>query len=397
MSLYNLKFMYLDQDHQNQITDWINEKFLDRCQIIDNNDTHHQIDIFIIEVKTLFDWVKINRLRKKNIQSKIIIIMDQELLKTSPIAVKLKVHSLHLKPIRKSVIVKSLETAMDELTDPPVIQETLLRKLMYGEIKSEDELNKYKSYAKMEQIPNIVCLVQGNDKAQDFIENEEGQRIVRSHVRSVIRNHLSHWVKDVYYVPYSRYFAVLFHIPYVYKSIREWEQLRYYLLKMINEINNQYGIILHVGIGSVSNNPMELDEPFRQARKALTHSLKEGKLLAFYEELTNDEHLQKCIEYISNHYNEDLSIKKVANKVHLSHTYFSRLFKKELGVSFVEYVTNVRIKRAKWLLSNTNDSIESIAEQVGFNTPNYFSSIFKKHVGISPSEYREEHLITANV
>jgi two-component system response regulator YesN len=393
--MYNIKLIGLDSTNEQLMINWIGQSFSHQSKIYSQSDHEHQIDIFIICVSSPFDWVTINRLRKKHIQSKFIILLDETLLKTSQIAVKLRVHALHLIPVKKPAFLKSLSIAMDELTDMPVVRENLLRKLMYGEIKTEEELAEYQSFAKIDHIPNIVCLLQGNDKAQSFIENEEGKRVVRSHVRSVIKNHLSHWVKDVYYVSYSRYLAVLFHIPYVYKSIREWEEIRYYLLKVIKEIENEYGIMLHVGIGSVYNNPLNLDQPYQEARKALNESLKDGSPLKFYEELTNDEHLQKCIEYISNNYNDDLSIKRVASQVHLSHTYFSRLFKKELGVSFVEYVTNVRVKRAKWLLSNTNDSIESIAEQVGFNTPNYFSSIFKKNVGVSPSEYREQHLINS--
>lgn len=395
--MYNIKLIKFAQEDEANIRNWITEAFSRQTQIFNEDDFEHQIDILVINVNCYFDWVKVNRLRKKYVQSKFIIVMEKPLLNSAPIAVKLHVHALHINPVKNNHLIKSISSAMQELTDLPVVRESLLRKLMFGEIKTEEELREFQNYAKMDHVPNIVCLVQGNDKAQDFIENEEGKRVVRSHLRSVIKNHLSHWVKEVYYVPYSRYFAVLFHIPYVYKSIREWEELRYYLLKMIKEINNEYGILLHVGIGSVTNDPMKLYEPYREARKALTQCLDDGNLLCFYEELTNDEHLQKCIEFISNHYHEDLSIKRVASQVHLSHTYFSRLFKKELGVSFVEYVTNVRIKRAKWLLANTNDSIESIAEQVGFNTPNYFSSIFKKNVSASPSEYREQHLIHANV
>lgn len=395
--MYNIETVGLSEKVYTQIHSWIDERFPKRCNLFVDKDQGHPIDIFIVQVRSFFDWVKIKRLQKKHFRSKIIVIMSDDLLKSAPLAVELGVSALHLTPVRKNVFLNSVKEAMVDITDLPVVRETFLRKLMYGEIKSQEEFQEYKTYAKMEYIPNIVCLVQGNKKAQDFIENEEGKRIVRSHLRSGIANHLSHYVKEVYYVHYSRYFGVLFHIPYVYKSIREWEELRYYLLKMIDEIKKEYGVSLHVGIGSVYNDPMELDKPFREARKALTHSLEGESPLCFHEEITNDEHLQKCIEYISNNYHEDLSIKKVANKVHLSHTYFSRLFKKELGVSFVEYVTNVRIKRAKWLLGNTNDSIESIAEQVGFNTPNYFSSIFKKHVDASPSEYREKHLINANL
>ncbi|WP_102345351.1 helix-turn-helix transcriptional regulator [Bacillus sp. Marseille-P3661] len=395
--MYNVKFAGLQPELYERLNDWIHESFDGQYQTyLESIDLPVQIDIIVAQVNEPFDWVKINRLRKRHLQSKLIVIMDETNLKTAPIAVNLNAHSLLLNPIRKNTFINAIKTSVNDLADLPIIREMFLRKLLCGEIKETEEFEQYKAYSKMEHIPNIVCLVQGTKGAQDFIENEEGRRVLRSHLRSVIKNHLSHWVKDVYFVSFRRYLAVLFHVPYVYKSIREWDQIRYYLFKLIDEIKNEYGITLHVGVGSVYNEPQNLYQPYLEARKALGQSLNEGSLLNFYEELTKDQNLQKCIEYISNYFHEDLSIKKVANKVHLSHTYFSRLFKKELGVSFVEYVTNIRIKRAKWLLANTNDTIESIAAQVGFNTPNYFSSIFKKNEGMSPSEYREEHIITVN-
>ncbi|WP_017756042.1 helix-turn-helix transcriptional regulator [Calidifontibacillus oryziterrae] len=395
--MYNVKLVGLDAGAYEKISDWVKEALNVPCNIIQGDDQRNiQIDIIVAQINSFFDWVIINRLRKKHLQSKLIVMMDEAYLKTAPIAVNFNAHALLLTPIRKNAFVNAVKTSVEDLADLPIVREMFLRRLLYGEIKTNEELEQYKSFAKMDELPNIVCLVQGTSEGTDFIENEEGRRVLRSHVRSVIKNHLSHWVKDVYYVSFRRYLAVLFHIPYVYKSIREWDQIRYYLLKLIDEVQKEYGITLHVGVGSVYNDPLNLYQPYREARKALGQSLSEGSLLNFYEELTKDQNLQKCIEFISNYYHEDLSIKKVANKVHLSHTYFSRLFKKELGVSFVEYVTNIRIKRAKWLLANTNDTIESIAAQVGFNTPNYFSSIFKKHVGQSPSEYREEHIITVN-
>ncbi|WLR50135.1 AraC family transcriptional regulator [Bacillus tianshenii] len=394
--MYNIKLVDLEATHKEYITSWVKESLSEQATIITHDEQHAQVDMVIVQVLSTFDWVKVNRLRKKHLQSKIIVVMNQDMVHTAPIAVELNVHSLQITPLRRNSLIRAIQSASEELKDLPIVRETFLRRLLYGEIKTFDELEQYKRFAKMTNIPNVVCILQGNDRAQEFIENEEGQRILRSHVRSVIKNHLSHWVKDVSYVSFRKYLAVLFHIPFIYKSIREWDQLNHHLFKLINEIHKEYGITLHVGVGSVYNDPLNLYQPYQEAKKALTYSLNENKLLCFYEELTKDENLQKCIEYISSNYHEDLSIKKVANKVHLSHTYFSRLFKKELGISFVEYVTNVRIKRAKWLLSHTNDTIEAIAAQVGFNTPNYFSSIFKKHVGVSPSEYRESHIITVN-
>ena len=73
--------------------------------------------------------------------------------------------------------------------------------------------------------------------------------------------------------------------------------------------------------------------------------------------------------------------------------YFSRMFKKETKKSYVDYVTFLKIMKSLPLLRMTNQTMEQISADTGFNTPNYYSSTFKKYVGLSPSEYRATYEI----
>lgn len=94
-------------------------------------------------------------------------------------------------------------------------------------------------------------------------------------------------------------------------------------------------------------------------------------------------------KYINRYYfNEDLSIAEIANKIEVSQTYLTRLFKRNLKMTFVEYLTNVRIKNAIILMRDPTLTLSEVAELVGYNTKHYFSNIFKRHVGISPQDYR---------
>lgn len=97
----------------------------------------------------------------------------------------------------------------------------------------------------------------------------------------------------------------------------------------------------------------------------------------------------KSKQYIEENYNKDISLDDVSRIVDISPYYFSKLFKEETGENFIEYLTNLRIERAKDLLMHSSMNIKNICVDTGYSDPNYFSRIFKKQVGVTPTEYRE--------
>jgi two-component system response regulator YesN len=93
--------------------------------------------------------------------------------------------------------------------------------------------------------------------------------------------------------------------------------------------------------------------------------------------------------YIGNHYaNPDLSLNEVAAHVNLSPSHFSTVFSHEMGETFKEYLTRIRIDRAKELLRTTALKSFEVAYQSGYNDPHYFSYIFRKNTGVSPQQFR---------
>lgn len=93
--------------------------------------------------------------------------------------------------------------------------------------------------------------------------------------------------------------------------------------------------------------------------------------------------------YIDGNYAKDISLDDVSRMVDISPYYFSKLFKREVGENFIEYVTRTRIKNARRLLEDARYSIKEVCVMSGYSDPNYFSRIFKKYEGMTPSEYRE--------
>ena len=95
----------------------------------------------------------------------------------------------------------------------------------------------------------------------------------------------------------------------------------------------------------------------------------------------------EAMQFISDNYSKDLRLKDVAQAVAISPQYFSKIFKEELGVNFIDYLTKTRMEAAKLMLKEASMSIKEICYQIGYNDPNYFSRLFKKVEGISPTEF----------
>ena len=105
--------------------------------------------------------------------------------------------------------------------------------------------------------------------------------------------------------------------------------------------------------------------------------------------IKNSALLGEAVRYIRENYNENLSLEDVAQKVFISPYYLSHLFREELGITFLEYLTRIRIEEAKKLLQDRSLTIFDISARVGYEDPGYFSKVFKKNMGVSPNQYRK--------
>jgi len=132
----------------------------------------------------------------------------------------------------------------------------------------------------------------------------------------------------------------------------------------------------------------ELDD----AREWMTDiCIKVRNCISINRQNTSGEIVRKAVEYVHNNYHDsEIVIEKVCKYLHISSSYFSTLFKKEMNMTFNNYLTNVRLEASKELLRTTDMKFYEIAQRVGFSEPNYFSYCFKKKFGLSPSEYRNK-------
>ncbi|MCY9661370.1 helix-turn-helix domain-containing protein [Paenibacillus chondroitinus] len=106
-----------------------------------------------------------------------------------------------------------------------------------------------------------------------------------------------------------------------------------------------------------------------------------------YRESHNREILE-CQRFVYNHLHMKISLEDAAAHLHLHPSYLSRLFKKETGENFVEYVTRMKMEKAKELLEITDKTVEQIADMLGYENKNYFGKLFKAHTGTVPNAFR---------
>lgn len=122
----------------------------------------------------------------------------------------------------------------------------------------------------------------------------------------------------------------------------------------------------------------------------LMETLEQFTNMAF-SNTTNNHHsvIRKSIDFINDHYNQNITLELAAEQVGLNPAYFSTLFKKETGINFSNYLMNLKIENAKLLLKNSNLSLINIAVEIGFDNQSYFSNVFKKATGMTPKQYRQ--------
>lgn len=102
--------------------------------------------------------------------------------------------------------------------------------------------------------------------------------------------------------------------------------------------------------------------------------------------------VEQAKDYIQKNYHRDISLDEVSRQIGITPYYFSKIFKEDMGEGFVEYLTGIRIEKAKELLSDSEYSVKEICAMVGYADPNYFSRSFKKKVGVTPTEYKSSLL-----
>jgi YesN/AraC family two-component response regulator len=146
-----------------------------------------------------------------------------------------------------------------------------------------------------------------------------------------------------------------------------------FLLKPIHHVKMREALTRHLkkkpGIGA-DDMPRERHSPTGYGRRDLPKEIAEA------------------MAHIDCNFRDDVSLESVASCVSMSASYFSRMFRQEVGVNFLQYLTKKRLEYAKLMITQTDSSMLDIATKAGFREQNYFGKVFKRYTGLTPLEYK---------
>lgn len=340
-------------------------------------------DVVITDIKMPFmDGLTLSKfIRKEFPDTKIVIMSGYDEFEYARQAIYLGVERYILKPIRKKDFIEVLEDIRTKFENENI------QKNYYLKFKKEVERlsTLYDSYSKAMKVSATNYL---NKEFELIDENSELKNIDVSALNSeFILNFLNNALPEEIDDFVKQYLQKLGERALKSKIFFKYNLLNIYFISV--------SFIQKLGFDK-----RELDEYLKiicsenmlneeDAKNIIKNILK--KSINLRQENTQSRYIYNALTFIENNYmNQELSLSSVALKVNVSANHFSALFSQEMKKTFIEYLTELRMKKAKELLSCTDKRSGEIAYEVGYKDPHYFSSLFKKLQGCTPKEYRNK-------
>lgn len=250
------------------------------------------------------------------------------------------------------------------------LKESFLKDWMKGKIRSS-EVEKDMRYFNIKYTNSMgLIIVKPLIKDKEIIEDEKKVDLLSYGIYNIARDIMNKFENLNVFIDSKKQVVILCDI----NPIKYWHGA---VNELENVINKYLNINVVICASFLRNDPVQVNIVYKSLCNRLIDKSKKTPVVI---------EVQKYIN--RNYNNEDLSISEIANSLGISQTYLTRLFKRELGMTFADYLTNVRIKNAIILMRDPSLRLCEIAKLIGYGTQHYFSNVFKKHVGISPQDYK---------
>ncbi len=322
------------------------------------------------------------RIRRIKPDTKIIILSAFEDFSYAREAIEIGVMKYMLKPVTPEELETAVREAMDQVQSDmqlasritesekfvniyrPQLVKDFWRALLQREITEQNDLEQKMKLAGINADSPTLCCIMVKAELSEKVEEHILQRTVQS-AEEVLE-------KCLECIGYGAGQAVI-----ITEKLSDNEKM----IRLHNRIENIWGTPVRISCGHQVSNYLELSASLEAAIMRIP-----GRQKNAVEDLVAES--VKLIE--QNIGNEKFGVNEIAVALHISLSYLSKIFKKHLGATCIEYITQKRMEKAKELLIHTAMTQEEIAHAVGYTNVHYFSMLFKKQLGETPGQYRRQ-------
>lgn len=372
-------------------------------------------DLILMDIRMPFlDGIQLmEKLAEHQIECGIIILSGYDEFEYAQKAIKNGVIDYLLKPIEKEKLLHVIANASQTIhkrksthryqkliaQEISVIQMQFLRDLIVGKISSEAEiLGKLRELEISLDNDNMQIM---NIKLDDYqlLERQLSSEEIHT-LRKTIEYHLSEnlllsrsFTGILVEIAPDEWAVLLSYLANVTDIDRE-KELRQSINRTLKELNVAVTYTVSLSVSQIYNSVTQICQAYKTARIANKKFIPATNSVV-YPNTDSVEgirpEVQEAVQYIKQHFNENITIQAVAEKLYLSPSYLMHIFKNDLGKTFNTFLTDYRIEVAKELLQAPGSHIYEIAKQVGYQDVKYFNKVFKRYTELNPSDYVRLH------
>lgn len=274
-------------------------------------------------------------------------------------------------------------TIKNYYVDLPQLKNNAVRRMLEGEVKTAEEVKSYceKYDIRLPERFYLVAVLKGERQA-DENESELSEKSITECIYS-----------------YGELYGVICRISAEKSALilhceTDSEDIP---MQLFNDVLSYHAVLserqLNIGISSISDDFSLLPQLYRQAETAAEENIMHSGTISIYrdesEGTCRKREVRRAIEIIRRDYALPITVGKVAQELFVSPSYFMALFKKDMGKTFSEYLTEYRLKKAIEMMRMHEYKIYEISNMVGYKNSKYFSQAFKRYTGCTPKEYMQ--------
>lgn len=375
-----------------------------------------QPDIAIVDVNMpgINGIDAIDLLRARGIDTRFIINTAYDEFDYAQRALSLKIEAYILKPEKRNITIQTIGKICKSIDETRHKQESqkqmydliqnfkpvIEREIMLSIFINQPAIESFETYCTMHEVcfkkGVIISMIPKN--AKDLPDSRKINQL-----RDCVQKNLKNSCTFLSNTTESNLCLMIFIPP---KDNVDWQKnwLIDVITVLMDKISIKCNIEYRAGISSMFSDFSKVFYYYKESLRALKvtgdrsiclslNSDSNSKLLnsiGIDKQKTSNLHVIEALDYIEAHYHQDISLGMVAEQVGISLFYLSRLIKQELGCTFVEYLTRIRMEEARHLAETTKLSIVELSKRIGYINPTYFCRIFKKYTGKTIGEIREE-------